>query len=122
MAAGAKIGMKILTIGIGLPITIATRKLVEKAWLSVRPDDPPRKAAQEDTNWADAVTWGVLSAIGLVAADMAKRKGAEKAYKVLTGSEPPAKAGSSPKALKQADAQDELEDRAKKRRKKASSR
>ena len=103
MAVGAKIGMKVLTIAIGVPVTMASRKVVERAWLALRPEDPPRDAKEADVTWADAVTWGALSAVGLVAADLAKRKGAEQAYRVITGSEPPAAAGATPESLKQAD-------------------
>ncbi len=106
MAVGAKIGMKVLTIAIGVPVTIASRKAVERAWLALRPEDPPRDAKEADVSWTDAVTWGALSAVGLVAADLVKRKGAEQAYRVITGSEPPAAAGATPESLKQAEAQD----------------
>ena len=34
---GAKIGMKVVTIAVGIPIGIATRKLVERVWIAAGP-------------------------------------------------------------------------------------
>jgi hypothetical protein len=89
MAAGARIGIKVLGMVIGIPVSIATRKLVEGAWHATRPDDPPRRPAESGVRWVDAVTWGALSAAGVVAADLITRRSAEATYRVVTGNEPP---------------------------------
>jgi len=89
MAAGAKIGLKVLGMVIGIPVSIATRKLVEGAWHAARPDDPPRRPSEDGVRWADAVAWGALSAAGVVVADMVTRRSAEATYRVVTGNEPP---------------------------------
>lgn len=89
MAAGARIGIKVLGMVIGIPVSIATRKLVEGAWHATRPDDPPRRPAEDGVRWVDAVTWGALSAAGVVAADLITRRGAAATYRVVTGNEPP---------------------------------
>ncbi|SHH40195.1 Protein of unknown function [Jatrophihabitans endophyticus] len=108
MALGAKITMKLITVSISVPVTMATKKAVEKTWLAVRPDDPPRKAKDADVTWADALAWAALSAAGLVVADLVSRRGAESVYRTLTGSEPPAKASKSPKKLKEAKTQERI--------------
>jgi uncharacterized protein DUF4235 len=103
MAAGAKIGIKTMTIVIGIPVGIVTKKLVEKAWVLARPDDPPRKPSESDVHWVDAIAWGALSAAGIVVADLLTRRSAEAAYRAITGSEPPpAKPHKSAKALAKA--------------------
>jgi hypothetical protein len=85
-----KMGMRLLTVVIGMPIGIVARKAVEKTWEAARPYDPPPKKVKESTvNWGDAVAWGVLSATGMVIADLVTRKSAESTYRVLTGNEPP---------------------------------
>ncbi|MDT4893912.1 MAG: hypothetical protein QOE97_2947 [Pseudonocardiales bacterium] len=84
-----KISMKMLTIAVGIPVGIVTKKVVEQTWTTVRPDDPPRKPTQAGAKWGDAIAWGALSAVGVVAADMFTRKGAEGAWRFLIGTEPP---------------------------------
>ena len=61
MGAGAKVSMKVISIVIGIPVGIATKKAVERAWLTARPDDPPRKPTEADVHWSDASRWAALS-------------------------------------------------------------
>jgi hypothetical protein len=89
MAAGAKIGMKVMSIAIGIPVGIVTKKVVERAWLAARPEDPPRKPSEADVRWTDAIGWAALSAAGIVVAELLTRRSAEAAYHAITGSEPP---------------------------------
>ena len=107
MSAGAKIGMKVLTIAIGIPVGIATRKAVEGAWSSARPAETPRKASDAGVEWSDAVVWGAISAIGIVVSDLVTQRGAAVAFKTITGNAPPPpkpgkKAGKGTKKLEQA--------------------
>jgi hypothetical protein len=94
---GAKLGMKVLTIAIGIPIGIAMRKLVEKVWVAAGPDRP-RRAEDEGVQWADAIAWAALTGVGMAIADLATRKGAEEVYRTVLGSKPPTSA--KPKASK----------------------
>jgi hypothetical protein len=89
MAAAAKITMKLISVVVGIPVGIATKKAVERTWLALRPEDPPRKPSEPDVHWADAIGWGALSAAGIVAAELLTRRSSEAAYKALTGSTPP---------------------------------
>jgi hypothetical protein len=84
-----KIGMKVLTIAVGIPVGIVTKKVVEGAWQLTRPHDPPRHPSDDGVRWADALAWGALSAAGIVAADMLTRRGAEEVWRTLLGTEPP---------------------------------
>jgi hypothetical protein len=90
MAAAAKIGVKVMTIVIGIPVGMVTKKVVERVWLTARPENPPRKPSESGVQWADAIGWAALSAAGIVVADLVTRRGAEAAFKALTGSAPPA--------------------------------
>jgi hypothetical protein len=85
---GGKLSMKVLTIAVGIPVGIITRKIVEKAWVAAGPDRP-HKANDDGVQWADAIAWAALTAVGMVVADLATRKGAEEVYRTLLGSEPP---------------------------------
>lgn len=106
MAAAAKIGIKVMAVVIGIPVSIATRKLVDAAWHAARPEDPPRKPHEEGVRWVDAVAWGAMSAAGVVVADLITRRSAEATYRVVTGNEPPPAKQS--KAQKKADKSREL--------------
>jgi len=90
MPAGSAIGMKVISIVIGIPVGIVTKKAVERVWLAARPEDPPRKPSQRDVNWSDAIAWAALSGAGVVVTELVTRRSAESAFRVITGSEPPA--------------------------------
>jgi hypothetical protein len=89
MAAGARFGLNVMTALIGIPVSIATKKAIERAWRAARPGDPPRSPSEANVQWADALGWAVLSAVGVVLADLISRRSAEATYRALTGSEPP---------------------------------
>ena len=93
----AKLSMKVMTIAVGIPIGIATRKAVEKVWVAAGPDRP-HKTSDDDVQWADAISWAALTAVGMVVADLATRKGAAELYRFFLGTEPPASV--KPKASK----------------------
>lgn len=94
---GSKIGMKVLTMAVGIPVGIATRKAVEKVWVAAGPDRP-RKATDDGVQWADAIAWAIVTAVGMVVADLVTRKGAEEAYRTIVGNPSPVPA--KPKASK----------------------
>ncbi len=84
-----RLGMKIMTIAVGIPVGIVTKKVVERAWLAARPGDPPRKPSEAGVHWKDAIAWAALSSAGVVAADLITRRGAESAWRAILGTEPP---------------------------------
>ena len=96
----SKLGWKALTLAIGIPIGIAVKKGVERAWVAVRPNSPRSKGTAKDPNadWKDAVGWAALSAAGVAVAQVVTTKGAAKVWRTLIGSEPPpaAKAAKTP--------------------------
>jgi hypothetical protein len=103
MSAGAKISVKVLTLAIGIPVGIVTRKLVERTWQATGPGSRPRKPTEDGVAFADAVAWGALSAVGIVVADMITRRSAEAAYEMISGNPaPPGKAAKPSKKLQQA--------------------
>lgn len=89
MAVGASIGMKLIGIVVSIPVGMVTKKVVERVWLSARPNDPPRKASERDVRIADAVGWAALSASAVVARELITRRSSEAAFRTITGSEPP---------------------------------
>ena len=86
---GSRVGMKLLSTLVGIPVGIVTKRLIEKTWLAARPDDPPKQVHDTKAKWADAVGWAALSAAGVAATEIATRKGAETAYRTVFRSEPP---------------------------------
>jgi hypothetical protein len=85
-----KLTMKVLTVALGIPVGIATKKVVAKTWTAVRPQDPPHSATERDVRWGDAIGYAALASAAAVAAKLVTRKGAEHTYRTLTGLEPPA--------------------------------
>ena len=86
---GSKLVMKILTLVLRIPIAIAIRKLVERAFVSLRPAAQKREAKEGGVRIADALTWAALTGAGVAAAQLVSRKGAEETFRVITGNEPP---------------------------------
>jgi hypothetical protein len=88
---GSKIGMKVLTVAVSIPIGIAVRKTVEKVWTAT---PAGRKGAGRTggERWADALGWAALSGAGMAIADLVARKGAEELWHTVGGSKPPVQA------------------------------
>jgi len=80
---------KVTTIAVGIPVGIAAKKGVERAWVAARPDQPPRAAKDPNVSWADAVGWAALSAAGVAIAQLVTMKGASRVWRKLVGAEPP---------------------------------
>src|SRR5258708_11509975 len=87
--AAGKLGMKVLTIAVGIPVARLTKKAVERAWVAARPTNPPRTASDRNVRWGDAIGYAALTAVGGVIAKLATRKGAEQTWRTITGLEPP---------------------------------
>ncbi|WP_375493631.1 DUF4235 domain-containing protein [uncultured Jatrophihabitans sp.] len=101
--AGAKITVKVLSIAIGIPVGIATRKLIERTWQATGATGRPRRPTDDNVAFADAVAWGALSAVGVVIADLVTRRSAEAVYSAITGNQaPPGKASKADKKLDKA--------------------
>ena len=84
-----KLGWKVVTLIFALPISMVVSKLIEKTWAKARPNDPPRDPASPGTTWMDALAWAAVSGIGVAAGRVLASRGAAKAWRGLTGSEPP---------------------------------
>jgi len=86
-----KVGMKIVTLLVAIPVGKATKKVVNGAWSAARSPDTPRQPAERGVRWGDAIGWAALSAAGVVLADLVTRKGAEEVWRTVIGTEPPAR-------------------------------
>lgn len=84
-----KLVMKVLSVVLGIPIGIATKKLVARAWVAVRPHDPAHDLKDHEAFWGDTMGYAALAAAGGVAAKLLTRRGAEQTYRTLLGVEPP---------------------------------
>ena len=89
MGAGGKIGMKVISLAVGIPVGIATKKLVQIAWSTARPQAASTDPDDDSTRWGDAVAWAALSAAGIVVAELVTRRASEVTYRAVTGLEPP---------------------------------
>ncbi len=84
-----RLTMKLLTVAVGIPVGIASKKVVARAWTALRPADPPHSPDQRDARWLDAIGYAALASAVAVGAKLVTRKGAEETYRTLTGLEPP---------------------------------
>jgi hypothetical protein len=84
-----KLGMKVLTVLVGIPVGKAAGKAVARAWTAARPTDPPHAPGAREAYWADVVGYAALAAAGTVIAKLVTRRGAEESYRMITGLEPP---------------------------------
>lgn len=89
--AAGKVGIKVMTLAIGIPVGIASRKAVQAIWDRTRGAETPRKPKEAGVQWGDAIIWAALSGAGVVVADLISRRTAEGAYRALTGNQPPVK-------------------------------
>src|SRR4051812_49696416 len=89
MAIGPKIVMKLISFGVGIPVGIVTKRAVEGAWQATRGGQSPRKPSDPGVRWGAAIAWAALSAAGIVAAELATRRGAEEVGRPAIGNEPP---------------------------------
>jgi Protein of unknown function (DUF4235) len=87
-----RLGWRLTTIAVGIPVGIATKKIIEKAWAAARPGDPPRAPRDPDATWGDALGWAALSALGVAIAQLVTTKSAASVWRKLVGAEPPVKA------------------------------
>lgn len=87
-----RLTMKIMTIVVTIPVGLATRALVVRAWSMARPADAPRKPGEDGVKWGDAVGWASLSAASLVVTNLVARKGAEEMWRTIIGGDPPPRA------------------------------
>lgn len=84
-----KLTMKVLTVALGIPIGIVTKKVVARTWTTARPQSSPHPQNESEVGWADAIGYAALASAAAVAAKLITRKGAEQTYRTLTGLEPP---------------------------------
>ena len=87
--AASKLTMKVLTVLIGIPVGKATKKAVNAAFAATKGDESTRDPQSARVRWVDALGWAALSAVGVTLAQLATRKGAEHAFRAVTGTPPP---------------------------------
>ncbi|HEY3630954.1 MAG TPA: DUF4235 domain-containing protein [Jatrophihabitantaceae bacterium] len=97
------LGWKITTIAVGIPVGIAAKKGVDRAWAAARPDKPSRSAKDPNVSWGDALGWAALSAVGVAVAELVTMKGASTVWRRLVGDEPPPVQKAKAKAEKKAE-------------------
>jgi hypothetical protein len=84
-----RLTMKVLSVAVGIPVGIATKKLVARTWVMLRPQDPPHSVKEREAHWADAMGYAALASAAAVGAKLVTRKGAEHTYRTIVGLEPP---------------------------------
>lgn len=100
----SKLLFKVMRILVAIPVAKAVSRLVDKSWQAARPRDPQHDPKRHDTKIADALTWAAITGVGAAATKVITSKGAAEMWRVVIGTEPPAKK----KKEKQADEKDAI--------------
>ncbi|MDQ6938041.1 MAG: DUF4235 domain-containing protein [Actinomycetota bacterium] len=85
----SKLLYRILSILVAIPVGRAISRLVEHAWTAARPDHPPRDPKRAETSWRDAITWAVISGVGVALRKLVATKGTAGAWRAIVGTPPP---------------------------------
>jgi hypothetical protein len=86
------VGWRLLTIAVGIPTGIATRRAVARIWTTVGPTDPgspPRSPSDPNATLREAVLWTTISAAGVAFAENVTTRSAALIWRNLIGGEPP---------------------------------
>lgn len=85
-----KVGFKLVSTVVGIPIGIAASRGVEKLWKSAHPDNPPTSPTDPTAGIGDALGWAAISAAGVALAQLVTYRSSASVWRTLTGSNPPA--------------------------------
>ncbi|TAM93820.1 MAG: DUF4235 domain-containing protein [Jatrophihabitans sp.] len=86
----SRLGVKLLTVAVGIPVGILTKRVVERTWATVGPQGPAPADRPERSRVAGAAGYAALTAAATVVAQALSRRGGERAWHAITGLEPPA--------------------------------
>ena len=90
-SAVGKIGFKLIGLAFAVPSGIAVKKALNASWRRSRGHEPPKDHTAPETDWLEAITWAAVSAAVITAGQIAATRGAEAAYRALTGRPAPRK-------------------------------
>lgn len=102
--AGAvpRLAFRGLSTIIAIPVGRVLSKTTAKLWRKARPEDPPHDPHQVQTGWRDALIWALLTGLGSAVAQVLSTKGADTAWRAMTGRPSPRpKAPKTPKDSQQ---------------------
>jgi hypothetical protein len=87
--SASKLAWKVVAAGAAFGATAVSRKVLDAAWSSVRGTPPPDTPENPDTGWGEAVTWAVLSGVGIGVARLVATRTAARVWVRRTGALPP---------------------------------
>ena len=68
---------------------IATRKLLEVGWATLKSSDPPGNPADRRISWGQAVQWAVATGVGVGIGRLVSERLAASGWELATGTQPP---------------------------------
>ncbi|MCD9623132.1 DUF4235 domain-containing protein [Rhabdothermincola salaria] len=68
---------------------IATRKLLELAWSSVKSSEPPGNPADRRASWGQAIQWAVATGVGVGIGRLVSERLAATGWEMATRTDPP---------------------------------
>ncbi len=84
-----KLGFKLVGMAFAIPTGIAIKKGVDAVWARTRGTAPPKNAKDPENDWADVLMWAAASGTAVALGQIVASRGAERAYRVLTGLDAP---------------------------------
>jgi hypothetical protein len=83
--AAGRLAFKLLSTVVAIPVGRLIASATGKAWATARPDDPPHDPKEVQTSWSDAILFSVITGLGVAIAQLLTTKGADTAWRALTG-------------------------------------
>jgi hypothetical protein len=84
-----KLIYRVLGISFTVPLTLLTRKVLDKAWRTTQGHEPPRNPRAPDARLSDVLAWAGLSGLTLAIGQFTAARAAAAAYRALTGRHAP---------------------------------
>jgi len=84
-----KTAWRVAATGLGIAVSIVTRKSLVSVWQRIQHRDPPANPAAPGTTWPEAVAWALATGSGVAIARLVVARGAAAGWVKATGKLPP---------------------------------
>jgi hypothetical protein len=84
-----KYGWKAIAVGTGALTGLATHRVIELIWTTVRGSTPPKQAADRSSPWPEAVSWAIATGIGVGVARLLAVRTAAVLWEAAVHAPPP---------------------------------
>ena len=87
--ARKRLGWKVVTLGSGAVVGLATQRILETAWKALHGATPPPMPADRRSSWVDALSWAIATGVGVGVARLLAIRTAAVMWEATTHEPPP---------------------------------